>query len=144
MTTKLSISYTWSDAWLLYAVIMETSAVHGADLVSIVSHGDCIQHAIFTYEEISNGLMKLLHGGLIKQDKRLFLPTHKTIIAYKKLKSKSIGLLKTQDAIEKLINKDFSLPMNMTVKPIITKREYQNSVEKYIKIMQKKVKALPR
>jgi hypothetical protein len=55
-----------ADDWVLLAV---AAAGHGrsAGLRDLVSCGDYINHAIFTFEELRGGLAHLLRAGLIRQ-----------------------------------------------------------------------------
>jgi hypothetical protein len=56
------IRFTWSDAWLLAAIVC-ASREDGSSLKGIIAHGDLLNHAIFTPQEIRQGLASSLPRG---------------------------------------------------------------------------------
>ena len=57
--------FTWSDAWLLFAVSL--AATSGTvTLKDVIACGDGIQHAIFTPAELRRGFAKLIACGHIR------------------------------------------------------------------------------
>ena len=54
--------FTWSDAWLLFAVAL--AATRGqVTLKDVIACGDAINHAIFTNAELRRGFAKLIATG---------------------------------------------------------------------------------
>lgn len=51
-----------SDGWLLY-----TLSGKPKDLTSIIAEGDLINHAIFNYNELNDGLLRLIQNGFIER-----------------------------------------------------------------------------
>lgn len=57
-----------SDAWLLLAILYsEGAAENGASLSSIISTADYINHAILTYDELRDGLLRLQANACIAE-----------------------------------------------------------------------------
>lgn len=80
--TKQNISYNWSDAWLLLAII-NASKKGEATLTTIIAAGDGIDFAVFEPEEIESGFARLTTGGYVEEKNGIFCPT-KTALAYAK------------------------------------------------------------
>lgn len=58
----MALQFTWSDAWLLFAVAL--AARRGqATLKDVISCGDAINHAVFTPAELRRGFAKLIASG---------------------------------------------------------------------------------
>jgi len=58
----MSPQFTWSDAWLLFAVAL--AATRGkVTLKDVIACGDAIEHAIFTPAELRRGFAKLIASG---------------------------------------------------------------------------------
>lgn len=70
------IKFQNSDAWLL-ASIIDGGQRNGADIRSIISSGDYLNHAIFNFEELYDGLRRLIAEGFIKEKKGKFYGTKK-------------------------------------------------------------------
>jgi hypothetical protein len=60
------MNFSGADDWVLLAVI-HAGRGGPVPMRAIVSCGDWINHAIFTYEELRGGLARLLRAGLIRQ-----------------------------------------------------------------------------
>ena len=56
--------FTWSDAWLLFAVALAATSGK-VTLKDVIACGDGIQHAIFTPAELRRGFAKLIARGHI-------------------------------------------------------------------------------
>ena len=60
------INYTYSDAWLLHAILISSKwSGDDASLRDVLEAGDALNIAIFTLQEINGGLVRLEHGGLV-------------------------------------------------------------------------------
>jgi hypothetical protein len=55
----------WSDAWLLHAIKMVQDREGRATLEDILAAGDFLNHAIFTFEELSGGFQRLERTGFL-------------------------------------------------------------------------------
>ena len=86
--------YESTDAWLLYAIAL-TSQNRAAELHEVISAGDFINHAIFTYEELRGGVRRLSSGGWIKGVNGRWRVTPKLRKVYTTL-SRSVGKALTQ------------------------------------------------
>ena len=72
--TKSSISFNWSDAWVLLAIII-ASKEGLATLATIIEAGDGINFAVFKPEELESGLARLTAGGYVEEKAGNFYPT---------------------------------------------------------------------
>ena len=109
MDVKAS-QYQRSDAWLLLSIIY-ASPVNGASLRDIISAGDYINHAIFTFDELSGGLQRLIAGGLIREQNGAFAATDIIIKAYRRTTTpRRTALKELADASEFLKMQDKPLP----------------------------------
>ena len=81
-----NISYNWSDAWVLLAII-NASRKGDATLTDIIASGDAINFAVFAPEVLESGLARLTEGGYIEETNGIFRPT-KAALAYAKNSSK--------------------------------------------------------
>jgi|SRR6185369_7278828 len=95
-----SIPYAWSDSWLLLSVLLAAST-EGATLDGIISVGDAINHAIFTFHEIDGGLARLLAGGLVRIDGKHVFPTDAATRIYQQVRRGS--MLSQMEALGKKI-----------------------------------------
>ncbi len=70
-TQREVISHERSDAWVLLAIHLGDGG-RGTDLRMIISVGDYINHAIFTYDELAGGLMRLIAAKLVSKRGSLY------------------------------------------------------------------------
>src|SRR6185503_4997727 len=96
------ITYRWTDAWLLLAIIYSSNE-KPASLRNIIGAGDAINHAIFTDDEFESGLYRLTQGGWITEFPQGFLPTEKTNLAFRSIETKRLGMYDAMKALEKII-----------------------------------------
>ncbi len=61
--------FAWADAWLLLSIVY---AGKNAMLTNIIRMGDMLNHAIFTDEEMIDGLSRLIVAGLISEENETF------------------------------------------------------------------------
>ena len=97
-----SIPYFWSDAWLLLSVILAGSS-GGATLEDIVSVGDGINHAIFTFHEVDGGLSRLLAGGFVTLDGERVFPAAKAVDLYNRVRERDERALSQMRSIGKAL-----------------------------------------
>jgi hypothetical protein len=79
-----AVTFVWSDAWLLLAILYASREEGGASLDRVTTAGDFINHAIFTDDELGGGLSRLSAGGFIKEKRGFFSVTNKVLQAYQK------------------------------------------------------------
>ena len=97
-----SIPYLWSDAWLLLSVLL-AAAPDGASLEGIISVGDGINHAIFSFHEIDGGLARLVAGGFVRLKRDRVFPTDDAIGLYARVSGGGGSLLTHLEAIRRKI-----------------------------------------
>lgn len=56
-----------SDGWLLYSLSREYETIS-----NIIGRGDMINHAIFNYDEVNDGLLRLIQNGLVEEEEGMF------------------------------------------------------------------------
>lgn len=95
-----SIPYACSDAWLLLTILVAASA-DGATLDGIVSTGDAINHAVFTFHEIDGGLARLVAGGFVRVDNMRVFPTDEAKRIYDRVRRRKGSMLTQMDALRK-------------------------------------------
>jgi hypothetical protein len=67
------VSWTWSDAWLLTAAY--STQENPVSLRGLIGAGDSINHALFTDDEIDDGLTRLTAAGLARLEGESILLT---------------------------------------------------------------------
>jgi hypothetical protein len=99
-----AVTYLWSDAWLLLAILYASREEGGASLDQVTAAGDYINHAIFTTDELEGGLGRLSAGGFIKEKKGLFSVTNKVLQAYQKTTTPRRQVYKELEDMERFLN----------------------------------------
>jgi|GEM_PF-2630603 hypothetical protein len=66
--------FTSSDVWILHTIAY-ASAHKPASLQDIITVGDFLEHAIFNYGELQNGLHNLFQAGYISQVDKCYVLT---------------------------------------------------------------------
>lgn len=132
-----NIKYFFSDAWLFLSIILSThnkKKVY-AELTSIIASADFINHAIISFEEVRDGLNKLLKAKLIKEDNKRFCLAERGKEIYLKINKKSNSHLDVVGAIDKFFNQKLLLDSNNSLKKKknITKEDYELALKNYIK-----------
>src|SRR4051812_33500997 len=97
-----SIPYACSDPWLLLSILV-AGAADGATLDGIISVGDAINHAVFTFHEIDGGLARLVAGGLVRIDGMRVFPTDEANRIYARVQRRQGSMLTQMDALRKKI-----------------------------------------
>ena len=69
------MTWTWSDAWVLTAAYLPKE--NPVTLTELFGAGDAVNHAIFTDDELEQGLTKLRAGGLLRWDGEVITLTEK-------------------------------------------------------------------
>ncbi len=130
------MSFNFTDAWILQSIYCSEIREHGAELVDIIAYADYSNHAILTYSELTNSLVKLLHAGLVVQlgDNFQTSMTYKAWWTEKSKDKKRIYLLKAIEETEKYLNKNFQnldISHDNSIIPI-SESDFKNSVDLYI------------
>jgi hypothetical protein len=70
----LSMNFKFADTWLLHS-ILSTEKNEGATLKEIIAFADYTNHAVITYEELTDSLARLTSLGLVKKTRENFSTT---------------------------------------------------------------------
>ena len=100
--TNADMDFTWSDVWLLQAVAM-AARKKPASLSDIVARGDAIQHAIFTFEELSCGLRKLIAARLVVFEGDRFQIVPSFVPIYVRLEKRARSWTGNNDAVARFL-----------------------------------------
>ena len=115
-----------SDGWLLFTLSRKYQ-----NLQTIISAGDHYNHSVFTYDELNQGMLRLLQNGYAEQfDKKFRITDKGKELIMKHLLSDSISdMIHLSDIIvsmESEIELDYS-------KPVISVIEYDIAIKKYMR-----------
>jgi len=118
--------FTRSDGWLLFTLSRKYQ-----NLRTIISAGDHYNHAIFTYEELNQGLLRLLQNGYAEQsDKKFRINDKGKELIKNHLLSDSISdMIRLSDIIVSMVSGievDYS-------KPVISVIEYDIAIKGYMR-----------
>ncbi len=69
------MNFDFTDAWILHSIHYTESFDSGADLISIISYADYINHAIITFSELEQALQKLISAGIVQQENKFLSVT---------------------------------------------------------------------
>jgi hypothetical protein len=92
----------WSDAWLLHAIMVAQSGKAYASLEDIIGAGDFINHAIFSFDELTGGFRRLERAGFIEIDGARCKLTDAFFVGWKAHAGQR-SLEKQSEALRKLI-----------------------------------------
>ncbi|HZN62780.1 MAG TPA: hypothetical protein VFC90_10290 [Planctomycetota bacterium] len=132
---KQSSPFVWEDVWVLRSVIGSLGMWgRGATLETIVRTGDMINHAIFNYEELNDGLSRLMEGGYVQEARRRFRVSPDVRRHFRSL-SNLPDPLKDKRVLEFLIaNRRHSQfnPTEIVPNCIIKPEDFEAAVKKYL------------
>lgn len=120
-----------SDGWLLLSIIYAAGGA-GASLRNIVSCGDYINHAIFTYAEVAEGINRLIAAGAVAVEKGAFVPTKRVLGPYGKYSTKNRAVFKELDFVEDLLQGFPPSAARRFPKVEITNAEFESAVKQYL------------
>ncbi len=123
--------WQWSDAWVMLSMVSSGNK-HAFSIKDIIASGDHINHSIFNYDELANGLAKLESCGFITLHNENYLITDKFLNEFKDLLETNKNVIKLCDNMFKrlsLINLDENL-MNRIA--LIEKSIYENGCKEYL------------
>lgn len=124
-----------TDAWILLAILYSRSE-KGADLRAIIAAADYINHAILTYEELRDGLVRLRAAGYIREQEGFYYPTQTTLSAYERTTKPRRPVLREWDDIEQFLKASgfdsHALADSVSDQIGITQTMYENAIQAYI------------
>jgi hypothetical protein len=120
------LNYTEKDCWVLFSIGFGN---RGSRLNDIISTGDILNHAIFTKEELENGLNKLLNNGYIKFSNDRFYATDKAISFYNDNRKIAEGCIAEWLRMAEILKKQ-PIKSDEPSMVTITDEEYKNAVNK--------------
>ena len=129
------IVFAWDDAWVLTAFTVIRRHPEGHGIKSIISAADYINHAIIKYEELNNGLGRLIDAGYVISNGGLFKLATELEEALLKT-GRRPPVKKIWDAFDKLLGVSLgSSPESQAtqvLKPVFSREEYQAALEAYL------------
>jgi hypothetical protein len=75
--TPAGVNWTWTDAWVLTAAYLPKK--NPVTLTELFAAGDAVNKAIFTDDEVQQGLMKLSAAELLQWDGKVIALTEKAL-----------------------------------------------------------------
>ncbi|GHM99784.1 hypothetical protein WSM22_12740 [Cytophagales bacterium WSM2-2] len=126
------MDWEWSDAWLMMSVEMGSSK--GIDLRDLIAIGDRINQSIFSSEELTRGLRKLVSIDFLKIKNEQFSKTRKFTSQYKKIEPHPKAMLKATDQVLELLKKyplDESKMISVDASPV-TEDKVKEAYQKYM------------
>ncbi|HNT74045.1 MAG TPA: hypothetical protein PKH77_03380 [Anaerolineae bacterium] len=124
-----------SDAWILLAILY-SRCEKGADLRAIIGAADYINHAILTYEELRDGLVRLRAAGYIREQDGFYHPTQMTLSAYERTTKPHRPVRREWDDLAQFLRtsgfNSHALADSTADQVIITQTMYENAVQTYI------------
>jgi len=118
-------------AWVLLAIIFG-GGEDGANIESIISAADYVNHAILKYDEFRDGIRYLLQNKIIYRNGTEYRITKSIIDKYLKQKSNSIRnyLEISEKILRECKNKSYKTADNSDA--IISNEEYERVVSRYL------------
>jgi hypothetical protein len=95
--------FTWADAWILLSVIFGSDKSGSATLRDIIEVGDGLNHAIFNYGELDDGLSRLIEAGHIVRDGDQFRVSKTVATAYARISRRVRVHMKQMEELESFI-----------------------------------------
>jgi hypothetical protein len=126
-----------TDAWLLAATISAGGLTEkGAILTDIISHGDGLNHAIFSDDELASGFYRLTVEGYVVVRRNRFFATEKTKSIWDEAGEKKKTFFKKWDFLKKKMNVapycyETPNPANIYKFPGIDKKSVQKATNKW-------------
>ena len=96
--------FSWTEAWVFASLGGGTESDKGVTLECVISNGDVLNRAIFTAEEIQDGLRQLYRSGLVMTARnRIFITDHGKSV-YENAMTRRGGLFSIVDNTQKALN----------------------------------------
>jgi hypothetical protein len=134
--SRSTIQFTWVDAWILLSIIYGSAERGGATLRDIIAVGDGINHAIFNYGEMDDGLLRLIEGGHVVRDGDRFRITDAVAAAYDGISRRVKAPMKQMDELQRFLgarqwSTDYVPPIDGSAR-IVTREAFDAAVEGYV------------
>jgi len=98
-----TIQFTWADAWILQSIIYRGGDAGGATLEGIIEVGDAINHAVFNYGELDDGLSRLIEAGHVIHEHDRFLVSPAVVTAYEKISRRGGSPVTQMERLQKFL-----------------------------------------
>ena len=130
------MKFEFTDAWILHSIHFQESGNSGAELRKIISYADYANHAIITYPEFVQSIIKLVSIGIVKQQNK----TLTTTIIFKQWwdrqysGKKSMPILELIHQVEQYLNLNYkNSDHSASITEIqITEEEFTKAVDIYL------------
>lgn len=122
----------FSNEWLLLSILL-ASKKQPADLASIIAIGDGINHAVFTFSEMRDGLKQLIAADYVQRVGDRYQPTKAAFEEYNDISKKTKSIHKQ---LELLRSKLISVPSDKIDKHCsfgLSQKFFQEAVDSYFK-----------
>jgi hypothetical protein len=133
MAESVERSFTDGDAWF-FASLCRIGNSGKLDLAKLIAIGDMLNHAIFTYEEIMQGLGKAQTWGLVRIVNRRYRLTKLAKAIHEQVKNARGGMFSIISSTQRILNsKRTKLQLVSEVKPcrFITEDAVQKGYDRY-------------
>ena len=126
------MTYNSSDAWLLTSLTTSTGVFkRKCTLIDLIASGDMLNRAIFNYDELNEGLCKLIHIGYVEITDQNFKLTPLFKKDKKKHCKKTKNFHEDWNEYKKLLMRKFSEVEQIEYKEIITEAKFDASFNAY-------------
>jgi hypothetical protein len=128
--------FNFTDAWILHSIHFSELDNLAAELRKIISYADYVNHAIITYPEFVQSILKLVSIGIVKQQNKTLTTTR----VYKQWwdsqysEKKSMPVLEIIHHVEQYLNLNFkNSDLSASINKIqITEQEFTKAVDIYL------------
>lgn len=131
------LPFVGSDAWILLAAVY-SGRKDGADLRSLISAADYINHAVRSYEELSGGLARLRAAGLIVEKRGRYRPSETVLSAYARTTTPRRAVMKELDDMEIFLQSERRGECHPLPKRILTREMYEKAIREYLQSFSKR------
>lgn len=129
------IVFAWDDSWVLTAFTVMNRHPEGHDVKSLISAADYINHAIIKYEELNNGLARLIDAGYVISDRGHFRMAAELEEAVDKM-GKRLSTSNVWNAFNRMLGVSLGgSPQSLASplrRPVFCREEYQAALEAYL------------
>jgi hypothetical protein len=133
MAESIERSFTFSEAWI-FASLCRIGNSGKLDLAKLIAIGDMLNHAIFTYEEIKQGVRKAQAWGLAKVVNRQYRLTKTARVIHEQVENARGGMFSIVGNTQRILNsKRTKLQQVGEIKPcrFITEDAVRRGYERY-------------
>ena len=128
--------FTWADAWILLSIIFGSAESGSATLRDIIEVGDGLNHAIFNYGELDDGLWRLIEAGHIVRDGDRFRVTETVTTAYSGISRRVRVHMRKMEELERFLGvkpsvTDYFPPIEGS-SHVVTREAFDTAVQSYV------------